>query len=308
MSNREHAFGIDVSRYQGLIDWDQVVGHREPTVIFAAMRAGISWGYTDGWFARNRTEAKARNLIWLAYHVLYPGEDASRQMDHFFRILGDDIGPMPLVIDAELDHGQSRRTITNRILECARIIEQRAGRAPILYGRAEWINRCTYPKELAHLDLWVAQYLSADPDMGYAREHMGPPDLPKGFEQYLIHQTGDKTPGAGFGVQSKYLDYNRWNGDAESVYRYMADGPGELPGDEPELPGDGLARLQMRVAVPILNVREGPGLQYRDIGDLDAGQVLDVLNVAGDGAWIEFAPGQWCAASARGKQYCVRVD
>jgi hypothetical protein len=55
--------------------------------------------------------------------------------------------------------------------------------------------------------------------------------------------------------------------------------------------------LQFRVDVPVLNVRNGPGINSKDIGDLHAGNIVTALNVAGPDAWIEFEPGKWCCVS-----------
>lgn len=62
-----------------------------------------------------------------------------------------------------------------------------------------------------------------------------------------------------------------------------------------------------RVATPLLNVRSGPGLDYPDIGDVVEGQELDILNIAGEDAWIEIEPGKWVAVSHRGKRY-VKIE
>jgi hypothetical protein len=210
------AFGIDISQHQGIIDFDKFVNGPIP-LSFAAVRSGISWGYTDKWFSRNWQELKARQVPRTSYHILYPGESAIRQADNFFRILGDDIGEFDLVLDAELQHSQTKLTITNRIIEFARLVEARAGTLPILYSRTEWLIRCTFPAELGFLRYWPAQYLHVREGEKYAREHPGPPVLPPGFTTWCIHQTGDKTSPVGFGIANPpaaaaTLDYNRFNG------------------------------------------------------------------------------------------------
>lgn len=212
------AFGIDISRHQGQVSFDVI--KQRGDVTFIGIRSGNSWGYDDPWFPRNWSEARRICTIRTAYHVLYPAEDAGRQMDRFFRTIGDDPGELPLTIDAELDHGQTKLKITQSIVACANIIQARTGRLPLLYTRAEWLNRCAYPAELAHLDGWLAQYLA----MTYpAREHPGPPTLPTGWATWKFHQTGDKTPSAGFGISqidSKQLDYDRFNGTVEELIMY----------------------------------------------------------------------------------------
>jgi GH25 family lysozyme M1 (1,4-beta-N-acetylmuramidase) len=228
----ERAFGIDISSNQGLIDFDRFTDGPEE-VCFAAVRAGISWGYTDKFFARNWHELKIRRVPRTAYHVLYPTENAVRQMDHFSRILSDDMGEFNLVLDVELDHGQTKATITARVIECARIIERRTGLLPLLYSRTEWLNRFTYPRELAFMPYWPAQYLNIRQGESYAREHQGPPALPPGFKTWMIHQVGGKCSPLGFGIPkppdaSAYLDYNRLNGTVEQFREWAGLAPVEV--------------------------------------------------------------------------------
>ncbi|RPI20441.1 MAG: hypothetical protein EHM70_26490 [Chloroflexota bacterium] len=180
-------------------------------------RAAVSWGYADGWFPRNRSESKRIGRLWTAYHALYPGENVVRQMDNLFRVLGDEVPPLPLIEDWELVHGQTKYTITKAILTCDDIIERRTGRHMILYSRKNLLEQYTYFEELRHLDLHLAQYLSAPFP---TPEHPGPPELPKGASTWRFHQTGDHTPGAGFGVESLQLDYDRFNGTVEELYTW----------------------------------------------------------------------------------------
>ena len=223
----EKPFGIDVSKYQGKIDWDVVAAHA-PKVVFTGIRATVNWGYTDSWFDRNWSEAKRVGILRTAYHVIFPGESASRQVNHFINTVGSDLGELPLTLDIELDHGMSYTEIRDNLFACATLVENQTGRKPIIYSRALWIDEHVtgpagkVPKWLNEYDWWLAHYLRS------SEEHPGPPRLPKGVdrERCIIHQTGDHT--VGFGVESKMLDYNRWQGDLESLYRYAGTTAEEL--------------------------------------------------------------------------------
>ncbi len=145
--NENLAFGIDISRYntspdgKQKVDFDRMDQHT-PKVSFISMRAGISWGYQDPWFAYYFQEAARIETPRMPYHVLYPGENPTAQMDHFFRILGEvDFNKIMLVLDLELDHGQSKSTITRAVCNSVKIISERTGKSPILYSRAGWVNQ-----------------------------------------------------------------------------------------------------------------------------------------------------------------------
>ncbi|NMB87002.1 MAG: glycoside hydrolase family 25 protein, partial [Chloroflexi bacterium] len=136
----DRAFGIDVSRYQGKTNWDVVKAH-SPKVVFAGIRATVSWGYRDSWFAHNWEEARRVGILRMAYHVVYPAENPNRQVDNFLATVGTDFGELPLVLDVELDQGQSARNIANNVLTHAQLIEARTGRRPIIYSRASWVDQ-----------------------------------------------------------------------------------------------------------------------------------------------------------------------
>ena len=215
----EKPFGIDVSRWQGNLNWDIITAHDSPRVLFCAIRASISWGYTDSWFKRNWEESKRVSILRTAYHVLYPSESPERQMDHFLNLVGDDLGELPLVLDCELAQSKSPDQIQSAIQSCASIIKIKTGRNPIIYSRATWVDnfisaKGTPPAWLNDYDWWLANYLIKP------IEHPGPPLMPKGLirERVLIHQTTDR--GAGIGTEEKHMDYNRWQYDQTHLLNY----------------------------------------------------------------------------------------
>ena len=232
MPNEEFAFGIDLSRYntspdgKQQVDFDVIAAH-EPEVVFIAMRAGISWGYQDPWFAAYFQEARRIGRVRLAYHVLYPGEPAQAQMNNFFRILGKaDLDRTPLVLDLELDHGQSASRITATTAEACRIIHSRTGRTPVLYSRAGWVNRFLRVGDLPPVHWWLAQYRWPRPHPLYTPEYPCPPALPEGINRWLIHQTASR--GASIGAKAAhFMDYNRWNGNKADVLAYVGETPME---------------------------------------------------------------------------------
>lgn len=209
MASADLPFGIDVSYYQGIINWDVIAAH-EPKVEFAGIRAAISWGYKDTHFDRNWSEARRVGIPRTAYHVIYPEEDPVRQMAHFLDCLGDDLGELPLSLDVELSHDATPAEYKTNLLKALKYLQEQTQRRPIIYSRASFINYFvtgvgnTPPAWYSNYDWWLAQYLSS------GEEHPGPPTMPLGVprERCIIHQTSGS--GEPFGVQSGALDYNRW--------------------------------------------------------------------------------------------------
>lgn len=254
MSNSNLAFGIDISRYNTSpdgkvkVDFDTIASH-VPEVVFIAMRAGVSWGYQDPWFAYYFAEAGRIARVRLAYHVLYPGESPQRQMDNFFRILGDaDLSVVPLVLDLELDHGCSLSQITSCTSQALKLIKDRSGRIPIIYSRAGWVNQFLRVSDLPPVFWWLAQYRWSLPFPFYTPEYPCPPALPAGVDSWLAHQTAAR--GASIGAKANYfMDYNRWNGSKADVLAFI----GSLPPEPVICPLDGLpctgGKLQSKSAL-----------------------------------------------------------
>ena len=226
-------FGIDVSRHQGVIDWEVVKAHK-PEVEFCGIRAGISWRYVDPFFGSNWAEAKKVNIPRAAYHVLYPDQDWKRQMDHFLKLVGDDKPEMGYVIDLELVRDIGPYDIRAIVGACQEYLQWMTGMDTIIYSRAQWIDdymtwSATPPVWYHDVWWWLAHYLP----VGMRGEHKGPPDLPRGVnaEDVIIHQTSDKQPN--IGGQAKTTDTNRWVSYMK-INEFMEDGMIAEPEPTPE--------------------------------------------------------------------------
>jgi GH25 family lysozyme M1 (1,4-beta-N-acetylmuramidase) len=227
-----NAFGIDISKWNYSAD-----GSKKPdfmkikaTCNFIAIRSGVSWGYADNWFSYSWQNTQ--NMCRMAYHVLYFGENAQRQADNLFKIVTPvDWAHDRLVLDLEVDGGNSKAKITQTTKDVMEICKARTGMYPILYSRANWIDLHLSLSDLPKADLWLAQYRYALPYPLYTPEASSPPALPTNVNRWLIHQTAEKYSGKEVGVSSYYVDSNRWNGDVHSVLDYF--GFGEV---EPDVP------------------------------------------------------------------------
>lgn len=260
--------GIDVSKYQGLVDWDTV---RAKGVRFAGVRSGISWGYADPQFERNWAEAKRVGLARTAYHVLFPGEDPAKQVAHWLSIVGPDRGELPLSLDVELAHGYDPDRVQWAVKRVSDLVAAAdGGRRPMLYSAAYWIDYYltgqgrTPPTWLNDHWWWLAQYLRDSRE-----EHPGEVLMPRGVsrERVLIHQTTGS--GIPFGVESLELDLNRWQFDLAHLMSFAG------LGDEPES-GKELAT----VLAQGLRLREGAGVSAETAGTMNLGAQVELQETA----------------------------
>jgi GH25 family lysozyme M1 (1,4-beta-N-acetylmuramidase) len=270
--------GIDVSRWQGEINWSRVAeaGYR-----FVGIRATIGNYYTDPWFYVNWAEAMEAGLLVSAYHVVVPDRPADSQIERFFDVLADRRSDFPPVLDVEVRRGASPEDITTCFEACADLVQQADGRRPVIYtARWFWDRYVLDSPEWTDFDLWVAHY------------GVESPRLPGGWAEWRFWQYSDHGRVPGIGTPT---DLNWFNGSYDDLLAYAEAGVREV---EPPVAG-----LQARVRAERLGVRSGPGLNYEVVEELREGDVVHVVSVAGEDVWVEIEPGKWVPFRSRGQQY-----
>ena len=153
--------GIDVSAYQGRIDWRTVARNR---VQFAFIKASEGATLRDQRFARNWREARAAGVLRGAYHYFQPNRDGQIQADLFARTVPLAPGDLPPVLDVEAANFHDVAVLRREVARWLRLIEAHYGVRPILYS-----NHSFYKRHLAgHFDdypLWLAHYEVERPSM-----------------------------------------------------------------------------------------------------------------------------------------------
>jgi len=219
-----NSLGVDVSKYNGPVHWDVAF---QNGVKYTGVRATISWGYKDPWFAYNVTECSQLGIYIMPYHVLYAGESIDRQVKNFLDTTSDWDLKFP-VLDLELHHGLTKIAITKAVIAWCEAIEKAINKKPIIYSRKYWINDYTLAGDWRNSwDWWLAAYYD-----NRTIERPAPPPKPTGVTNWLIHQNCDKKPAwPGFAAGGKdflsTVDINRWNGDDEAVDKYFMPDLGE---------------------------------------------------------------------------------
>ena len=188
--------GIDVSAYQGRIDWPTVARNR---VRFAFIKASEGATLRDPRFARNWREARAAGVLRGAYHYFQPNRDGQLQADLFARTVPLAPGDLPPVLDVEAANFHDVAVLRREVARWLRLIEAHYGVRPILYS-----NHSFYPRHLAgHFDdypLWLAHY------------EVERPSLPR--SKWIIWQHSDEAYVPGIrGV----VDFNVFQGNFEAL-------------------------------------------------------------------------------------------
>ena len=154
-----HVHGIDVSHYQGNIDWKMLTQTRQGKfpIHFVFMKASEGGDYGDKAFSSNFDSAKTHGFIRGAYHFYNPKTDPVRQADFFINSVKLDSGDLPPVLDIEKrgkDENQLRRDLKLWLDK----IEQHYKVKPILYTSYKFKTRYLNDSVFNSYPYWIAHY------------------------------------------------------------------------------------------------------------------------------------------------------
>lgn len=146
--------GIDVSHYQGHVNWPAV---KAAGCAFAFAKATEGTGVTDPYFAANWDGMKAAGLLRGAYHFFRPEQDAAGQAAHFLSTVSMEPGDLPPVIDIETNDGVTGSALAGGVQVWLDAVEPAAGVTPLIYTAASFWN-AHFNDQFGRYPLWVAHY------------------------------------------------------------------------------------------------------------------------------------------------------
>lgn len=157
--------GIDVSHYQGNINWS-LVAKSGVQVVYVKATEGT--GYNDPMFHANVAGARAAHLEVGAYHFARPNNPPVTEAAHFVQAIhGADLTLKPVL---DLEEPTSGNAITSAALvawvkEFVSYVRAHTGQDVILYTGVWYINEHGGLRGLS-MPLWVSLYGPSVPDAG----------------------------------------------------------------------------------------------------------------------------------------------
>jgi len=200
--------GIDVSYYQGTIDWEAVADVNRGDKSFAFIR--VADGMThDPLFATNWNAAAAAGLYRGAYHFFRAGDDPEQQAQLLLDAIGWQIGPqdLPPVIDLEVKDGESSAVVAAGAAKFVEYIYGALGRKPLVYTGAGFEAAIGNPSTLGQYPLWVANWTTSCPSM------------PARWSEWRFWQNHVASSGTVPGVHHQ-VDLDYFNGSAADLAAY----------------------------------------------------------------------------------------
>jgi lysozyme len=152
--------GIDVSHYQGRIDWQLLQQHQEAItpLQFVFMKATEGGDHGDTTFASHFANARAHGFIRGAYHFFIPGTDALRQAEFFIQTVKLDTGDLPPVLDVEVTGRKSKQELQQGIIRWLNRVEAHYGVKPILYTSYKFKKKYLNDSVFNAYPYWIAHY------------------------------------------------------------------------------------------------------------------------------------------------------
>lgn len=168
-------YGADVSNWQGSYTWPSGLK-------FGFAKATEGTTFTDGQFAHNWAQMKAKGLVRGAYHFGHPKNDPVIEAEHFLTVVrarGLHDGDL-LALDLEISDGRSASAVAAWARKWCAHVQQRTGIRPVLYTFLSFA-RGGYCAGLGAYPLWIA-----DPSSPAGKPRVAGP-----WKSWAIHQYSD---------------------------------------------------------------------------------------------------------------------
>ena len=185
--------GVDVSKWQGAIDWPRVA---DAGITFAITRVGHGT-YFDPYFDENWAAIRANGMVRGAYLFYEPLEGVAEQAALVVDAIGE-LGPgdLPVTLDVEWTDGTPTLADLRLLSD---LIEEGTGKRPMVYTSTSYWNQY-FTDELGAHDLWAANW------------DVSCPSVPEGWSDWLFWQTsggGGDVPGISGGVDEDVFNGSR---------------------------------------------------------------------------------------------------
>lgn len=151
--------GIDISHYQGDVNWNRLEQTRQGQfpINFIFMKATEGGDYADDKFVANFDSAKVHGFIRGAYHFYNPQTDANKQADFFINTVKLEPGDLPPVLDIE-KKGRNVEKLQQGLKIWLQKVEEHYGVKPIIYASYKFKTRYLNDSIFDAYPYWIAHY------------------------------------------------------------------------------------------------------------------------------------------------------
>jgi lysozyme len=157
--NRYGFHGIDVSSYQGTIDWGKVKNMKEDSVhiSFAYIKATEGLRQVDPFFERNWRKCQKSGICCGAYHYFEPKLSGRWQAAFFLQHIKLQKGDLPAAVDIEELDGIDASKMRLELNDFLKEVTSKTNTKPVIYSGLRFYrdNLAGYFDDYA---LWISSY------------------------------------------------------------------------------------------------------------------------------------------------------
>lgn len=146
--------GIDVSKYQGNINWTRVA--KDSTIRFVYVKATEGTTIKDPYYRNNITKAKKAGLLVGSYHLYSSKTTAYQQMANIRSVVKKKEQDLVPVLDIEGHHvGRLNMERVNKLLE---LMEKEYGVRPVIYTSEKLYKTHFASNKYSKYHIFIANY------------------------------------------------------------------------------------------------------------------------------------------------------
>lgn len=202
--------GVDVSEYQGEVDWDKI---KEQNIDFAFIKATEGSKGKDNSFDKNYEKLKNMDMLLGLYHFFSFESLGEEQADNYIKVVGNienDENLMLPIIDIEYYSyykkvKPNKEWVTKELQKMLDKLEKTYRVKPIIYTTMEFYQEYI-EGEFLEYDIWIRNILTK-------------PDLEN--REWKFWQYTGRGKLEGYNGEEKYIDLNVFNGSKEDFVNYV---------------------------------------------------------------------------------------
>lgn len=158
--NNNHREGIDVSHYQGKIDWNKVA--REGKISYAYIKCSEGGTIQDEYYRYNMEAARKAHISVGAYHFYRPNIPYDEQLANMTSIAKKADMDLVPIIDIEVRGQDSSDVFFRNLRQFLNAVEKYYGKRPMLYTGQNFYNK-HLAGEFKNYAWMIAKYLDEPP-------------------------------------------------------------------------------------------------------------------------------------------------
>ena len=200
--------GVDVSNYQGDIDWNML---SKEGIDFAFIKATEGSTFVDRKFQANFENALKQDIFVGAYHFFSFESSGKIQAENFIKTVPNVSGLLPPVVDLEF-YGKFNKepmnldTVLPELNVLLAELERHYGKKPIIYVTEESYEHYLHG-DYEEYGIWIRDVIF-EPELSDGREWT--------FWQYTNRERLN-----GYEGEERFIDMNVFNGNREEFLEYV---------------------------------------------------------------------------------------